>query len=199
MIYPESLEKTINFFKMLPGIGKKTAERFALSIIDIDKDKVEEFSNTIKECKFKLHPCKNCGFITDKDLCDICSDDSRNKKLICVLEDSKSVFNFEEIGNYNGTYHVLNGLISPIDSIGPDDINISSLVNRCRKLNNCELIIALKSSIEGEATTLYLKKILENENVEISRLSYGISHGAEIDYLDALTLDKAIQDRKKIS
>lgn len=199
MIYPDPLEKTIDCFQLFPGVGEKTAERFALSIMELDEEKVNEFSENIKECKKKLHPCKICGHITDKEICNICSDEGRNKKIICVLEDSKSVFNFEKIGNYSGTYHVLNGLISPIDNIGPDDINISSLINRCRDLKECELIIALKSSIEGEATTLYLKKVLENENVEISRLSYGISIGAEIDYLDALTLDKALQDRKKIS
>lgn len=199
MIYPETLQKAINFFKNLPGVGEKTAERYALSLCNLNEDIIESFSKTIIDCQKKLHPCRKCGLITDQEICSICSDENRKKNIICVLEDSKNVFNFEKIGNYKGTYHVLNGLISPIDSIGPDDINLNSLINKCKSLKDCELIIALKSSIEGEATTLFIKKMLENTNVKISRLSYGISIGAEIDYLDALTLDKALQDRKIIS
>jgi recombination protein RecR len=134
-----------------------------------------------------------------KEVCDICSDENRNHNLICVIEDYKSVFSFEKAGRFNGVYHVLNGLISPINNIGPEDINISSLVKRVESLENPELILALKSSIEGETTTLYIKKIFEKKNVTISRLSYGIPMGAEIDYLDIMTLDKALEDRKKIS
>ncbi len=119
--------------------------------------------------------------------------------MICVIEDYKSVFTFEKVGNYNGVYHVLNGLISPMDSIGPEDINISSLVKRVKELEKPELILALKSSIEGETTILYIKKIFEKYDVTISRLSYGLPMGAEIDYLDVITLDKALSDRKKIS
>ena len=120
-------------------------------------------------------------------------------KTLFVIEDYKSVFSFEKSGKFNGTYHVLNGLISPIDDIGPEDINISTLINRVENLDKPELILALKPTIEGEATTLYIKKILENKDVTISRLSYGIPIGAEIDYLDNVTLEKALEDRKKIS
>ena len=143
--------------------------------------------------------CPECGHITDKELCDICSDENRNHNVICILEDYKSVFAFEKAGNFNGVYHVLNGLISPIDDVNPEDINIASLISRVESLENPELIIALKSTIEGETTTLYLKKIFENKNVDISRLSYGIPMGTEIDYLDEITLDRALSDRKKIS
>lgn len=199
MIYPELLEKTINFYKKLPGIGEKNAERLALATYDLPEEEIIDFSDLIKEGKDKLSNCSVCGHLTDNDICSICRDDSRDKNIICVIEDYKSVFSFEKVGNYKGTYHVLNGLISPIDGITPDDINIASLVNRVSKLEKPELILALKSSIEGETTTLYIKKIFEDKDVTISRLSYGIPMGAEIDYLDVMTLDKALSDRKKIS
>lgn len=199
MIYPESLEKTIDFFKKLPGIGEKSAERLALATLDLPEEEIIGFSETIKEAKAQLGNCQICGHLTDYDICPICSDESRDKNIICVIEDYKSVFSFEKVGNYKGTYHVLNGLISPIDGITPDEINIASLINRVSKLENPELILALKSSIEGETTTLYIKKIFEEKNVIISRLSYGIPMGAEIEYLDVITLDKALEDRKKIS
>ena len=199
MAYPTALSDLINYFRKLPGIGEKSAERMALSLLDLSCEDVENFAASMVDSKNNLHPCEVCGHITDKDICDICSNERRNKSVICILEDYKSVFAFEKAGNYNGTYHVLNGLISPIDDINPEDINISSLIDRVEKLENPELIIALKSTIEGETTTLYLKKIFENKNVEISRLSYGIPMGAEIDYLDEITLDRALSDRKKIS
>lgn len=199
MAYPTALSDLINYFRKLPGIGEKSAERMALSLLELTGEDVENFAASMVDSKNNLHPCEICGHITDKDICDICSSGTRNKSVICILEDYKSVFAFEKAGNYNGTYHVLNGLISPIDDINPEDINISSLIDRVDKLENPELIIALKSTIEGETTTLYLKKIFENKNVEISRLSYGIPMGAEIDYLDEITLDRALSDRKKIS
>lgn len=199
MAYPTALSDLINYFRKLPGIGEKSAERMALSLLELTGEDVENFAASMVDSKNNLHPCEVCGHITDKDVCDICSNERRNKSVICILEDYKSVFAFEKAGNYNGVYHVLNGLISPIDDINPEDINISSLIDRVEKLENPELIIALKSTIEGETTTLYLKKIFENKNVEISRLSYGIPMGAEIDYLDEITLDRALSDRKKIS
>jgi recombination protein RecR len=199
MAYPTALSDLINYFRKLPGIGEKSAERMALSLLELTGEDVENFAASMVDSKNNLHPCEVCGHITDKDVCDICSNERRNKSVICILEDYKSVFAFEKAGNYNGTYHVLNGLISPIDDINPEDINISSLIDRVDKLESPELIIALKSTIEGETTTLYLKKIFENKNVEISRLSYGIPMGAEIDYLDEITLDRALSDRKKIS
>lgn len=202
MIYPSSLEKLIVYLKKLPGIGEKSAERMALSIIDMDNDDVDNLSESLKSCKEKLRKCIICGSLTDNDKCEVCTaseNNTRNKNLICVLEDSKSVFAFEKAGKYDGTYHVLGGLISISDGIGPDDINISQLVKRVEELENPEIIIALKSTIEGETTTLYIKKVLENKNVKISRLSYGIPMGVEIDYLDELTLLNALKDRKDIS
>ncbi len=199
MIYPNSLADLIDCFKKLPGIGEKTAERLALSIIDFKKDDVDFFANSLVNCREKLQRCSICGHITDKEKCDICSDERRDSKTICVLEDFKSVFAFEKVGNYHGVYHVLNGLISPIDGINPEDINIASLIKRIEGKSGIELIIALKSTVEGEATSLYLQRILEDKGVTISRLSYGIPMGTEIDYLDEMTLDRALEDRKVIS
>ncbi len=199
MIYPELLQKLIDFYKRLPGIGEKSAERMALATITLNEEDTNEFADNIILAKKNLHPCKICGHLTENEICNICDNPNRDKNLICVIEDYKSVFSFEKVGNYKGVYHVLNGLISPMDSIGPEDINISSLVKRVESLDHPELILALKSSIEGETTTLYIKKIFEKKNVTISRLSYGLPMGAEIDYLDIITLDKALEDRKRIS
>ena len=202
MIYPDSLSKTIEYLKKLPGIGEKSAERMALSLLEMPVDDVSLLSQNLMEVKNKLHKCPTCGFLTDDELCSICLESKtgkRNSNLICVLEDYKSVFAFEKTGRFNGVYHVLGGLISPIDGIGPEDINLSTLIKRVDEMENPEIIVALKSSVEGEATTLYIKKIFENKNVEISRLSYGIPMGVELDYLDELTLFNALNDRKIIS
>lgn len=198
MIYPKSLEEVIEYYKKLPGIGEKTAERLALASIEIDDDYTEKMLHNLKKIK-ELKKCTVCGHISEDDKCIICSDEGRNQNLICVIEDYKSVFAFEKAGNFKGVYHVLGGLISPIDDITPDDINISSLVKRTENLDNPEIIIALKSTIEGETTTLYIKKIFEKKKVKISRLSYGIPIGTDIDYLDFMTLDRALSDRKEIS
>ena len=198
-MYPKVLEELISCFKKYPTIGEKSAERLALATLDLSEDELNNFSNTLIKAKKVLKPCKICCNLTDNDICDICNDETRDKNLICVVEDYKSLISFEKAGNYKGVYHVLNGLISPIDSISPQDINISSLVKRIEKLDKPEIIIALRSSIEGQTTTLYIKQIFENKGVTISRLSYGIPMGAEIDYLDVLTLDKALSDRKIIS
>lgn len=199
MIYPEKLEKIIEFYKKLPGIGEKSAERLALATLELKEDDILEFSENIKVARRELHPCSICGHLTEHEICSICSSSGREKNLICVIEDYKSVFSFEKVGNYKGVYHVLNGLISPMENIGAEDINLGSLVKRVEKLEHPEIILALKSSIEGETTTLYIKKIFEGKDVVISRLSYGLPMGAEIDYIDTVTLDRALNDRRKIS
>jgi len=199
MAYPKVLADLIDKFRKLPGIGEKSAERYALAVLDFSSEDCDKFADSIKKAKESLHTCPVCGHLTEGELCDICSDVNRNKNVICILEDYKSVFAFEKAGNYNGVYHVLNGLISPIDDVNPEDINLASLVERVSSLENPEVIIALKSTIEGETTTLYIQKILEGMKVSISRLSYGLPMGAEIDYLDEITLDRALNDRKKIS
>ena len=198
-IYPEILETLIEYSKKLPGIGERTAERYALSLIKLEKTDLEDFASAIKNIKTTLRTCDICGHLTDSEKCYICNDEARNHKLICVVEDYKSIFMFEKTGKFNGVYHVLNGLISPIDGINPDDLNIAKLVSRCKELTDAEIIIALRPTIEGDTTTLYLKKILERHNIKITRLSYGIPMGAEIDYLDVLTLERALYDRKELS
>lgn len=200
MIYPKILEELIEYLKKLPSIGEKSAERLALSMLDFSQEDNVMIANTIKNLKLTLKKCTICAGLTDEDICNICSNSYRDQNIICVVEDYKSVFMFEKIGKFSGLYHVLDGLISPIDGINPDDINISQLITRCKLIekNNLELIIALKPTLEGEATTMYITQILKNTGIKITRLSYGIPMGAEIDYLDALTLERALFDRKSL-
>lgn len=198
-IYPELLETLIEYFKKLPGIGERTAERYALALIKLDKEDLSDFSDAISKIDKTLQHCETCGHLTDNKKCYICDDTNRNQNLICVVEDYKSIFMFEKTGKFSGVYHVLGGLISPIDGINPDDLNISKLISRCKSLTNAEVIVALRPTIEGDTTTLYLKKILDNQNIKVTRLSYGIPMGAEIDYLDILTLERALFDRKEVA
>lgn len=198
-VYPESLKLLIEYFKKLPGVGEKTAERYALSIINLDEEDIGDFSESLKNAKSNLKTCSVCGHLTESEICPICSDSTRNQNLICVVEDYKSVFMFEKTGKYSGVYHVLGGLISPIDGVNPDDLNIKGLINRCKNIKEGELILALKPTIEGDTTTLYIKKILESTDIKITRLSNGIPMGADIDYIDILTLERALYDRKEVS
>ena len=198
-MYPPVLSDLINYFRKLPGIGEKSAERMALSLLELNQHDVEEFAKSMVESKSNLHTCSVCGHITDKDVCDICSSERRNKNVICILEDYKSVFAFEKAGNYNGTYHVLNGLISPVDDVNPEDINLASLVSRVESLDKPELIIALKSSVEGEATSMYISKLLKPFKIKISRIAFGIPIGSDLEFADEITLAKAIEGRRIIN
>lgn len=198
-IYPELLETIIEYFKKLPGIGERTAERYALSLIKMDEEDLDGFSDAISLITKTLTTCETCGHLTDQKECKICTDTNRNHNLICVVEDYKSIFMFEKTGKYSGVYHVLGGLISPIDGVNPDDLNIPKLISRCKNLKDAEVIIALRPTIEGDTTTLYLNKILKNNDIKITRLSYGIPMGAEIDYLDILTIERALYDRKEVA
>lgn len=199
MIYPSSLSKLINSFERMPGVGEKSAERFALAIIEQDIDYVEEFSQNLLDAKKNITRCKQCGYIADSELCSICTNKSRNPKLICVVEDFKSVFRFENTGSFDGYYHVLGGLISPINGIYPDDIFLDKLVKRVKEIgDDVELIVALKPSIEGDTTTLYIKQLFKDMDVKVSRLSYGLPMGVDIDYLDPITIDRALSDRKDV-
>lgn len=198
MNYPKDFNKLIEFYKSLPGIGEKNAERLAFSTFEMDTEKLESFAKTVISIKNTIKKCSICGNISDDDICSICNDDLRNKNLICVVEDYKSVYSFEKSGIYNGTYHVLGGLISPIDNVSPDDLNIFSLCNRVKQLKDCEVIIALTSSIDGEMTMLYLKKVLSEFNVKVTRLSYGVPLGMNLKYMDVLSLNKALEDRREI-
>lgn len=198
MLYPKSLNDLINSFKKLPGIGEKTAERLAFAILDFSIKEVEEFSNNMNCTKKLIHPCSICGTLTDKDICQICSDKTRDKNELIVVEDSKDVFVFEKIGNFKGYFHVLGGLISPLDDISPDDIRIKELINRIEKDNIKEIILAIKSSIESDMTSLYINKLLEGKNIKVTKIASGIPIGADMDYIDALTLESALINRKEI-
>jgi len=199
MSYPKSIQNLIECFKKLPGIGEKTAERLAFSVLNMNEDVVDFFSLSIKEVKKKIRKCKECNNITENEICEICSDKSRNNDILCVVEDPKSVFLFENLGTYNGQYYVLNGLISPLDGINPEDINLDKLIVRIKKEKYKEVIIAVKPSIEGETTALYILKILKDTDVKVSKIAHGVPLGADMEYIDSLTLEMALEDRKQIS
>lgn len=199
MYYPTTIKNLIECFKKLPGIGEKTAERLALATLNLDSNLIELFSESLKNTKIKIKRCKKCNNLSEEDICKICQDQTRNQEIICVVEDPKNVSLFEKIGSYHGLYHVLDGLISPLDGINPEDIKINNLIERIENENIKEVIIAVKPSIEGETTSLYILKLLENKNVVVSKIAHGVPLGADMDYIDSLTLEMALEDRKRIS
>ena len=199
MNYPKTILNLIECFKKYPGIGEKTAERLALASINMDSDIVDLFSKSLKAGKTKIKKCSRCGSLTEDDLCQICTDKSRDTSTLCVVEECKNVILFEKIGSYKGIYHVLGGLISPLEGINPEDIHIDKLIDRIKNENIKEVILAIKPSVEGETTALYIRKMLEGTDVKISKIAHGIPMGADIDYIDPLTLEMAIEDRTTIS
>ena len=198
-MYPESLKNLIESFKYLPSVGEKTAERFAFSIFDLDDEQIELFRDSLLEVKKKIHPCSICNVLTEADICSICSDHNRDSNTLCVVEDVKSVFLFEKLGMFKGKYHVLNGLISPLEGINPEDIGLDKLIDRIHNDKFEEVIFAFKPSIEGETTSLYIKKILEDLNIKITKIANGVPIGADMEYVDSLTLERALTDRKVVS
>lgn len=199
MNYPTTIKILIDCFKKLPGIGEKTAERLALSTLSLDDEVLKNFSLSIGSIKEKIKRCDICNNFTEEDTCLICQDKTRNLDTICVVEEPKNIILFEKMGSYHGLYHVLDGLISPLDGINPEDINISTLIDRVKKNKINEIIIAVKPSIEGETTALYITKILEGTGVKITKIAHGIPLGADMDYIDSLTLEMALEDRKEVS
>ncbi len=199
MNYPKSINNLIECFKKLPGIGEKTAERLALSILDLDDEMIELFSKSIIDAKRKVKRCKKCNGLSEEDLCSICKDKNRDQKTICVVEEPKNIILFEKTGTYKGLYHVLDGLISPLDGINPEDINISSLIEKIKKEKIKEVILAVKPSIEGETTSLYIKKLLEGYDVVITKIAHGVPIGVDMEYIDTLTLEMAMETRTEIS
>lgn len=199
MKYPQTINNLIECFKKLPGIGEKSAERMALSTLDIDEDILKLFSESLTNVKTKIKRCKECNNLSEDDLCEICKSNDRNKKVICVVEEPKNVIIFEKIGTYDGLYHVLDGLISPLDNINPEDINIDKLIKRIKDNNIEEVILAVKPSVEGETTSLYISKLLKDEKVNVSKIAHGVPIGVDMEYIDALTLEMALEDRMNIS
>ena len=200
MNYPKIILDLIECFKKFPSIGEKSAERLALSTLNMDDEVLEIFSESLKNVKKKITRCKKCNNLADSDYCEICKHiDSRDNETICIVEDCKNIILFEKLGTYHGIYHVLNGLISPLDGINPQDINIESLLDRIKDENIKEIIIAVKPSIEGETTTLYISKMLEGTNIKVTKIAHGVPLGVEMEYLDSLTLEMALENRKDVA
>lgn len=197
-MYPNGIRNVIDCLKNLPGIGEKSAERMAFSILNFDKEKLDTFADAILSLK-DIKRCPICNNITDMDICNICGDTSRDDKTIFVVEKPKDIVLFEKMGNYNGKYHVLGGLISPLDGVNPEDINIDNLVKRVKENGVTEVIVVLKPSIEGETTMQYIKRVLSKYDVRVSKIPIGIPMGTEIEYIDSMTLEMAFEDRKDIS
>ena len=199
MKYPLTINNLIECFKKLPGIGEKTAERYALSVLEMDEDIINLFADSLINVKKRIKRCVKCHNLTEDELCVICGDNSRDQSTICVVEEPKNIMSFEKAGTYNGLYHVLDGLISPLDGINPEDINIESLIKRIEENQINEIIIATKPCIEGETTSLYISKKLKDKNVKISKIAYGIPLGADMGYIDPLTLEISLENRQEIS
>lgn len=195
MEYTKPLAKLVEYFQKLPSIGPKTAQRLALHILKMDKNEVENFANSMVEAKTTIKYCSNCFNISSNDPCEICTSHARNKDTICVVAEPKDLMAIEKTNEYNGMYHVLNGLISPIDGIGPEDIKVKELLNRVHSNDIKEIILALNPSVEGETTALYLSKLLKPFGVKVSRIAYGIPLGSELEYTDELTLIRALETR----
>ncbi|MGM9874217.1 MAG: recombination mediator RecR [Bacilli bacterium] len=192
------IDKVIESLSKLPSVGKKSAERIAYSLLDMDEEEVKTLINDIEILKSSISYCPICGAYKEEENCEYCSNDSRDRSVILVVSNPKDIFSFEKSEEYHGLYHVLNGVIQTSKGIGPDQLNIASLVSRIEKENIKEVIIATNPTLDGETTALYISKILEPLNVEVTRLAYGLQMGGNLDYVDAITLSKAIEGRRKI-
>lgn len=195
MNYPETINNLIECFKHMPGIGEKTAERLALSLLDYDDNTLQLFSESIANVKKKVKRCERCYSFSENNICDICLDEKRTGKTLCVVETPKDVMSIEKIGSYKGKYHVLDGLISPINGKNPEDLNIKTLLDRIKNEKIKEVILVLTPSIEGETTALYITKKIENQDVVVSKIAHGVPLGANMDYIDTLTLEMALENR----
>lgn len=196
--YAKPLNKLITELSRLPGIGGKTAQRLAFHILSMDSREVYELSDAIRNAKESMKYCSVCGNLTDTDPCSICSDTSRDKSVICVVESPKDVVAMEKIKEYTGYYHVLHGAISPMDGIGPDDINLRSLIMRLQDEAVKELIIATNPNIEGEATAMYIARLIKPSGIKVSRIAHGIPVGGDLEYADEVTLLKAVEGRREL-
>ncbi|MCX8723220.1 MULTISPECIES: recombination mediator RecR [Lactobacillus] len=199
MQYPAPIAHLIDSYMKLPGIGEKTATRLAFYTLDMPDTDVHDFSTALNEVKEKLHRCSVCGNITEQDPCVICSNPSREQSTIMVVEQPKDVMAFEEMGEYSGLYHVLHGVLSPMDGIGPEEINIKSLIVRLQKQDKVkEVILALNSTPEGESTAMYISKLIKPAGIKVTRLAAGLAVGSDIEYANSITLKRAVQGRTSI-
>lgn len=196
--YPRALGRLINEFNKLPGIGEKLAQRVSFHILSLSDKEAENLANSILEAKQSIKYCSVCGNLTEKDPCDICTDDSRRQDVICVVESPKDVVAMERVKEFDGLYHVLHGAISPMQGVGPDDINLKSLIIRLQGSKVQELIIATNPTIEGEATAMYIAKLIKPSGIKVTRIANGIPIGGDLEYADEVTLLKALEGRREI-
>lgn len=198
MYYPEPISKLIDSFTKLPGIGPKTAVRLAFFVLEMEEDDVLDFAKALVNAKRELTHCTVCGHITDQDPCSICQDESRDQTLICVVQDPKDVIAMEKMREFSGKYHVLQGAISPMDGIGPEDINVASLINRLKDEGVEELILATNPNIEGEATAMYISRLVKPSGIRMTRIAHGLPVGGDLEYADEVTLSKALEGRREL-
>jgi len=191
--FPDSIIRLIDRFSRFPGIGKKTDQRMAFHVLKDSKENAQSLADAVQDVKSNISTCSVCGGITEDDPCIICSDPKRNNSLICVVEVPADIYAFERTSGFNGIYHVLGGVLSPLDGIGPDDLNIDSLVARVKP--DDEIVLALNPSIEGDTTCLYISKLLGKKNIKVSRLARGLPVGSELEYTDDATLMRAMEGR----
>lgn len=192
------LAKLIEHFERIPGIGRKTAQRMAYYVLNLPKAQAEQFSQAIVDAHEKIHPCKVCQNLTDGELCQICANPSRDHSLICVVEDPRDVVAFERTRDYGGTYHVLHGVISPMDGVGPEQLRIKELLGRIGTQEVKEVIMATNPTVEGEATAMYISRLLKPLGVRVTRLAYGIPVGGSLEYADEVTLSRALEGRSEL-
>ena len=196
--YSPSIEKLIESFEKLPSIGHKTAQRLAFYMLDLSNEEAEEFTNSILNAKKNLHFCSKCFNISDTDPCNICSNTKRDQSVICVVEDVRDVIAMERTHEFNGVYHVLHGSISPMNGIGPNDIKINELMSRIGQIETKEIILATNPRVEGEATAMYISKLVKPFGIKTTRIARGIPIGGDLEYTDEITLTKALVGRNEI-
>lgn len=198
MLYSTPIAKLIDSFSKLPGIGTKTATRLAFYTIGMSDEDVNDFAKNLLAAKRELTYCSVCGNLTDEDPCAICTDETRDKSVLLVVEESKDVTAMEKIQEYHGLYHVLHGLISPMNGVGPDDINLKSLINRLMDSEINEVIVATNATADGEATSMYISRVLKPAGIKVTRLARGLAVGSDIEYADEVTLLRAIENRTEL-
>ena len=196
--YIEALQRLSEQFGRLEGVGKKTAMRMAFSVLELENEEAEDFANAILDAKAKIHLCPICQNLTDKDICGICADENRDHGLVCVVSDAKTAIAMEKVREFKGVYHVLHGLISPMNGVTPDHLKIKELLARVGEGEIDEVIVCTNPTVEGEATAMYLSKLLRPLGVKVTRLAYGVPMGADLEYADEVTLFRALEGRREL-
>ena len=194
--YIESLQRLSEQFGRLPGVGRKSAMRMAFAVLELTDEQAKEFCDAIADAKARIHLCPNCQNLTDRELCPVCSDLSRDTSVICVVEDARDVLSMEKVREYRGVYHVLHGVISPMNGITPDKIKLRELIERVGREDVREIIVATNPTVEGEATAMYIAKLVKPLGVKVTRLAYGMPVGGDIEYADEVTIYRALEGRR---